>query len=694
MRIRWSVCMTVVLVPQLLSVGVCAAEEKKDELFYLEPIVVTAEKTAQDVQRIPGSVSAYTKSVVEERHVEKLYELTDYVPNVFVKKNSTENIISIRGISPMQGSLFSATGLYVDGVNYPIHQMQNLDFIDIERVEVLKGPQGTLYGRNSEAGVINVITSSPSNEFGGKVFGEIGMWDSRGGVPIYKEGGIVNLPLVEDTLAMKVAVQNYTTDGWMENIGPSSQDDATRVRHFNGRATTRWTPSDAWDISLILQGQDETDGIGVYRFIDGPYATGRNEIAWDGPNKNSVDANAQILKAEYHGTDVDITSVTGRHSYSQDYEYDVDMTPMNLYSMFPVFTADYDVEVWSEEFRIASKPGKNRRFDWLTGVYLYGEDIQTGNYSMTDQVTDQDNWGAALFAQGTLHMWERWHFNLGGRVEYARLEGEKTVNAAMMGMGVTTMADTVDDTVFLPSASISYDLTPEVMTYGKVSRGYLSGGFDSYFAMTEELFSYDPEYSWNYEVGIKSKMLDNRLMVNLAAFYIDVEDKQVAEYVSPYERYFVNAAKAESYGVELDVQYKPLPGLTLTGSLGYLESEIKDWTTEGYNAWDYSGNKTPGAPEFSYAAGAIYRWESGFFVGADVVGLSSYYANAENDRKLDGRTLINARAGYEGERFDVMLWARNIFDEDYEERSMSWMGGTLIQQGEPCSFGLLVAYKF
>jgi len=694
MRIRWSVCMTVVLVPQLLSVGVCAAEEKKDELFYLEPIVVTAEKTAQDVQRIPGSVSAYTKSVVEERHVEKLYELTDYVPNVFVKKNSTENIISIRGISPMQGSLFSATGLYVDGVNYPIHQMQNLDFIDIERVEVLKGPQGTLYGRNSEAGVINVITSSPSNEFGGKVFGEIGMWDSRGGVPIYKEGGIVNLPLVEDTLAMKVAVQNYTTDGWMENISPGSLDDATRVQHFNGRATTRWTPSDAWDVSLILQGQHEADGIGVYRFIDGPYATGRNEIAWDGPNKNSVDANAQILKAEYHGTDVDITSVTGRHSYSQDYEYDVDMTPMNLYSMYPVFTADYDVEVWSEEFRIASKPGKNRRFDWLTGVYLYGEDIQTGNYSMTDHVTDQDNWGAALFAQGTLHMWERWHFNLGGRVEYARLEGEKTVNAAMMGMGVTTMADTVDDTVFLPSASISYDLTPEVMTYGKVSRGYLSGGFDSYFAMTEELFSYDPEYSWNYEVGIKSKMLDNRLMVNLAAFYIDVEDKQVAEYVSPYERYFVNAAKAESYGVELDVQYKPLPGLTLTGSLGYLESEIKDWTTEGYNAWDYSGNKTPGAPEFSYAAGAIYRWESGFFVGADVVGLSSYYANAENDRKLDGRTLINARAGYEGERFDVMLWARNIFDEDYEERSMSWMGGTLIQQGEPCSFGLLVAYKF
>ncbi|MDR2549240.1 MAG: TonB-dependent receptor [Desulfobulbus sp.] len=686
--------MTAVFVPQLLAVGYGAEEEKKNDLYYLEPIVVTAEKTAQDVQRIPGSVSAYTKSAIEERHVEKLYDLTDYVPNVFVKKNSTENIISIRGISPQQGSLFSATGLYVDGVNYPIHQMQNLDFLDIERVEVLKGPQGTLYGRNSEAGVINVITSQPTDEFGGKVFGEIGMWDARGGVPIYREGATVNVPLVQDTLAMKVALQNYTTDGWMENTAPGSLEDATRAQHFNGRVTTRWTPTAAWDVSLILQGQHEADGIGVYRFSDGPFATDRNEIAWNGPNKNSVDANAQILKAEYHGAEVDITSVTGRHSYSQDYMYDMDMTPVDLYPQYPVFNADYDVDIWSEELRIASKPGQGRRFDWLAGIYVYSEDIQTGNYSITDHVTDQDDLGGALFAQGTLHMWEKWHFNLGSRIEYARLEGKKDVNSGMMGMGTMHLEDTVEDTVFLPSASISYDLAPQVMTYGKVSRGYLSGGFDNYFAMSQDLFSYEPEYSWNYEVGIKSKMLDNRLMMNLAAFYIDVDDKQVVEYVSPFERYVVNAAKVESYGVELDVQYKPMPGLTLTGSLGYLESEIKDWATEGYNARDYSGNKTPGAPEFSYAAGIVYRWESGWYIGADVVGVSSNYSSAENDLKVDGRTLVNARMGYEGEKFDIMLWGRNIFNEEYEERSMKWLGGTLIQEGEPGSFGLLVAYKF
>lgn len=690
----WGLCVTAVLVPQLAVVGLCAEVERQENFFQLAPIVVTAEKTEQDVQRIPGTVNAYTQDVIEERHIEKFYDLTDYVPNVFVKKNSTENIISIRGIAPQQGSLFSATGMYVDGVNYPIHQMQSLDFVDIERVEVLKGPQGTLYGRNSEAGVVNIITASPTADaFSGKIYGGLGMWESTEEL-IFKEGGVFNLPLVQDTLAMRIALQGYSTDGWMENVTPGSLDAAARMQHFNGRATIRWTPADAWDLSFILQGQHKTEGIGVYRFVDGPYATGRNTIAWDGPNRSSSDGDSEILKVEYHGDSVDVTSITGRHSYTQDYKHDVDMTPEDLYPMYPVFNADYDVKVLSEEFRIASKPGENRPFDWLTGVYLYTEDVETGNYSMTDHNNKQDNWGAALFAQGTLHLWERWHFNLGGRVEYVRLEGEKTVNTGMMGMGTVHMEETVDDTVFLPSASISYDLAEDVLGYVKVSRGYLAGGFDNYFAMSKELYTYDPEYSWNYEAGLKTRMLDNRLVGNLAVFYIDSDDKQVTEYVSPYERYFLNAGKVESWGVELDLQYRPLPGLTINGSAGYLNSEIKDWTASGYNPYDYSGNDTPGAPEFSWSAGAIYRWSTGLYIGADVVGVSSYYSNAENERRIDGRTLVNARAGYEGEHVEVMLWARNLFDQDYEERSMQWMGGTLIQQGEPMSFGVLLSYKF
>lgn len=694
MKKVFCVCAVVAIMPHVATSGHCAESLEANTSFQLDPIVVTAEKIPQDLQRIPGAVNAYGKKVIEERHVENFYNLSDYVPNVFIRRNSTENIISIRGISPQQGSLFSATGMYVDGVNYPIHQMQNLDFLDIERVEVLKGPQGTLYGRNSEAGVVNVITAAPTaDDFGGKVYGGIGMWKSTN-KPIFKEGAVVNLPIVRDKLAMRVAAQGYSTDGWMENVAPGGKEDAARVEHFNGRVTTRWTPSDAWDFSFIVQGQHGIDGIGVYRFVDGPYATNRNTLAWDGPNRSSSDGDAEILKVEFHGDQADIASITARHRYTQDYSYDVDMTPQDLYYPFSVFNAEYDVKILSEEFRVSSKPGEGRLFDWLAGTYLYTEDVATGNYSMTDHIGEQDNWGAALFAQGTLNLWETWHFNLGGRVEYARLEGKKTVNDRMSGKGVVHLEDTVDDAVFLPSASISHDLAEDVLVYIKTSRGYLAGGFDNYFSMSDEQYTYEPEFSWNYEVGLKNRMLDNRLVANLAAFYIDSVDKQVTEYISPYERYFLNAGKVESYGAELDVQYKPLPGLTLNGSAGWLESKIKDWTATGYRPYDYSGKETPGAPNFSWTAGALYHWLAGFYIGIDVVGVGSYYSTAENDRRIDGHTLVNARMGYEGEQFEIMLWAHNLFDEDYEERSMRWMDGTLVQQGEPMSLGVLLTYKF
>ena len=674
-----------------------AAEAGPNERFHLAPIVVTAEKMEQDVQRIPASVAAVTADDLEEKHVQRFYEVADYVPNVFVKGNSTENIISIRGISPMSGSLYSATGMYVDGVNYPIHQTQDLDFLDVDRVEVLKGPQGALYGRNTEAGVVNVITAAPTADaFSGRAFADLGMWDSRD-EPIYKLGGMFNLPLAEDKLAMKLALQGYGTGGWMENVGPSGEDDAARKKYLNGHGVLRWTPDEAWDMSFILRGMHKTQGLGVYRFIDGPYATNKNEIAWDGPNRVASDMDSEILKVEHRGDAVDVTSVTARHSFSQNYAYDTDMTPFEM--GYGAFAAYYDVETWSEEFRVASKPGENSRFDWLAGLFLNVESLTTANYSVNRHVAEQDNWGAALFGQGTWHMGAGWHLNAGARVEFDRLEGKKT-GVSMMGMPMH-FEDTAEETVFLPSIGLSYDITDNVMAYVKASRGYLAGGFDAYFAETRDLFSYDPEYSWNFEAGLKNRLWDDRLILNAAVFYIDSDDKQVTQFVSPYERYMVNAASVEAYGAEFDVQVRPMRGLTLTGSLGLLNSEFKDWTQPGYMgmegpvpAMSYDGLKMVGAPEVSWSVGAMYRSESGWYVGADALGVSSFYANAENNHEIDGRALINARAGWENDALGFMLWAKNLFDEEYEEHRMTWMGGTLVQPGEPRSFGLLMQYKW
>ncbi|WP_147821786.1 TonB-dependent receptor [Salidesulfovibrio onnuriiensis] len=678
----------------MLLSPVCGYAEEKKEVT-IETMTVTAQKTGQDIQDVPVGVSAFSDVDLDEHGIGGFHDLIDQVPNLFIRKNSADNAIVIRGISSFAGSLYSTAGFYVDGVNYPIHQMQDMDFMDIERVEVLKGPQGTLYGRNSQAGVVNIITKQPGNEFSAKAFTDIGMWDANGGKLIFKEGFSANLPLVDEKLSMRISAQKEDSNGWMRNVYKDT--DAKETDHLSGRMTTRWTPSDDLGISFMVEGRKKHDGLGVYRYTDGPYATKRNELAWNGGNRNTVEANAQMLKVEYAGEMFDITSVTGRHSYTQDFINDMDLSTQNFGPGFEDSYGSYDIGVWSEELRFASKEEKGRAIDWLAGVYGYVEDADTVYYGYGLHDTEQDNWGAAAFGQGTWNITPAWHFTLGSRLDYVRLEGKKDLDLSSVGGGTSVLEGKIHSTEFLPSASLAYDLSDDVMTYVRVSRGYLAGGFDYSTSTTQEQFMFKPEYSWNYELGLKSTLLDRKLTANLATFYIDITDKQVAQLEptipNPENRRIVNAARAESYGAELEMQYKPVQALLLTSSLGYLNSRLRDWTTVD-DPFDYDGKKTPGSPDWTYSVGGTYRWESGFFAGVDVTGVSSFYTDPKNTSKVDGRTLVNPRVGYEGDNFDVVLWAKNVFDEEYNENEWSWGGSTLVQQGAPRSFGLKTTCYF
>jgi iron complex outermembrane receptor protein len=294
----------------------------------LPAVTVTAQKVEQDVQKVPGSVSVMTGDVLYERNISTFNELVEQIPNLHLQKNGNENIINIRGVTSFNSSVFSTTGFYVDGVNYPIHQMQDIDLIDIERVEVFKGPQGTLYGRNSESGVINIITKQPGNNFGGNAYLDFGFWGDGEHKPIFKEGLSVNLPVVEDILAIRVSGQHEYTKGWMQNEYNGKQ--ANRNNNFNGRMTTLWTPTDNLKVTLLLEGASKRNQIGYYRYESGPGETSRNKLAWDGKNSLDTDSNTQNVKIEYHGEHVDITSVTSRHDFSQNLGQDAEMYPINM----------------------------------------------------------------------------------------------------------------------------------------------------------------------------------------------------------------------------------------------------------------------------------------------------------------------------------------------------------------------------
>lgn len=679
----------IALLAALLMTLSAHAEEKKE--YQLNSVTVTAQKVGEDIQEVPISISAFPDVELEEKEINNFDDMIPYVPNMFLRKNSVDSEIVIRGISSFASSLYSTAGFYVDGVNYPIHQMQDMDFIDIERVEVLKGPQGVLYGRNSQSGVVSVVTKQPGNDFSAKLYADIGAWNAHEGKMIFREGFSANIPIREDLFNMRVSFQKEDSQGWMKN--DYNDNDAIETNHIGGRLNALWTPNEDLDVSFIVESRNKDDGIGVYRFLDGEYATDRNNIAWDGGNRNEVYADSEIIKVAYKADYFDVTSVTGRHGFFQKYANDYDMSTQP----YGDSGCTYDVQVISEEFRLASKEDDNAVIDWLSGVYAYKEDLDTAYYGYGRHNTDQDNWGAALFGQGTWNMTPKWHFTLGARVDYVNLDAKKDLDLTDIGEGTSTLEGSISSVEFLPSATLAYDISNEITTYAKVSRGYLAGGFDYATSVTDEQFKFDPEYSMNYELGMKSTWLEKTLTANAAIFYIDIEDKQVAQLeptsINPDNRRIVNAAKAQSYGAELELQYKPIEGLLLTSAVGYVDSRLRDWKTVE-DPYDYDGKKTPGSPDWTYTFGATYRWDIGFMVGADATGLSSFYTDPKNQNKVDGRFLVNPRIGYEGENFDIIFWAKNVFNEDYAENEWAWGDSTLVQQGEPGSYGVRIGYHF
>ena len=696
---------TVVLKENEMVVAQREAEEKEEvkRPLEMEQMVVTAQKREENVQDVPASISVFSDIQIEDADIRDTVELTRFTPNVHIKTSGPEHPLVFRGITTFDTSIYSAAGFYVDDVNYPLHYMYNPDFFDIERIEVLKGPQGTLYGRNTESGVINIITKQPDNKLQGKIFGEYENY-TNGDFDGYRTGGSVSGPIVRDKLYLRLAGQWEDSDGFLKNEY-NDDDEAGKIEHLNGRGTLRWTPTDKWDISFIADAMDTNDNLGVYRFLTGPSKTDRHKINWDGDYYSDQEGNGQTLRIKYEGDSFNVLSVTGRRYYEHDLALDADCSAVPPpYSRGSTYL-NYESETISEEIRVSS-PNVSGPFKWLLGIYGYWEDtdVDVARPVMgLFPTTDMDVNGFATFGQGTYTLFGRLHLTAGLRYDYVDLEGDFKKPANFMDPVDRDYDKGLNDGTLLPRFSLAFDLTDDIMTYASASRGYLTGGYNYGLAGDIESFYYDPEYTWNYEVGIKTAWLDRRLMANLSAFYIDIKDKQVMETVmsNPMIQEVKNAAEAHSMGVELELQARPMRGLDFFAGFGYTEAEFDDWTATEFNMatsqfekYDYEDKDLPNAPEYTYNLGVQYRHEFGFFGRVDLLGTGSFYGDSKNKAKEDNYELVNLRLGYEREHFDIVCWCKNLFDERYETSKHVWGPNELGQDGEPRMFGVTVTCRF
>lgn len=654
----------------------------------LEAITVTAQKRKEDVQDVPISMSVFSDMFIEDAGIKNLKELTFFTPNLYSRQVVNQNMLLIRGVSSHSVALNTPVGLFVDDIGQPLTLMQNPDLMDIERIEVLKGPQGTLYGRNTESGAVNIITRQPGNEMSGKVFIEPSFYDvSDQSVFSIRTGASISGPILENKLFFGVSYQYEDSDGYTENIY-NNDDKAGKINHNNGQAKLRWTPSDPWDITMVVNGYETDDGYGYLRYIDGAGQSDRYTVNWDGSNEWTDKNNGQALRVNYSGNTCNLTSITTRNEYSTYFINDGEFGP----TIYPDQVFMFDDTIYSQELRLSSSD-ENSPFSWVAGVYGFSEEVDShAEFFGTAYVTNYESQGYAVFGQATYTLLDRLHLTAGLRYDYQEYEGEQAVTAFAQ-----PYSSQFDHGEWLPKASMSYDFNSSAMGYATVSKGMLAGGYDYAFASSADTLAFSPEFSWNYETGLKTSWFDNRLMINAAVFYIDIKDKQVQEYINAGPlREITNAAKASSKGAELEITARPVPGWQVFAGIGYADAQFEEWTsgqTTG-GTFDFNGNHLTYAPEYTFNAGVQYNHASGFFGRVDMTGCSDFYTDAKNTVEVDGHETVNLKIGYETESFQISLWCENIFDEEYIVTKSYYFGGHIAQDGSPRVIGTTLVYRF
>jgi len=502
----------------------------------------------------------------------------------------------------------------------------------------------------------------------------------------YTTGMSLSGPIIEDKLYMGIAGEAETSDGFIDNTF-TENDKAGSIDHKNARWTTRWTPTKNLEIDAIVDILDVNDANGNKRYKEGPWKTDIHEIMYSTDNNvNEQEGDGQNLKILYKGDNFNLLSITGRRFYENHMLRDSITSPVDD----GVNDLTYSSDLISEELRITS-PENQGAFEWLGGVYLFKEknvtDIDLPSLNEVRD-TDMDTRGYAAFGQGTFTLYEKLHLTAGIRYSYDELDGEMEYTSMTSNC---TFSKSFSDDVILPKFSIAYDLTPEMMVYTTASRGYNAGGYNTAYATNPENFTYSPEFTWNYEFGLKSSWLKNKLTLNMALFYISIDDKQVGELDGVTDVMEVrNAAKAHSQGVELEVRARPFPGFDLFGGIGYTDVEFDEWKTSGY---DYAGNEFPNAPKFTGNLGAQYRTASGLYARADLIMTDKYFSDAKNTQELSGKTLVNLRTGYEADRYDVVFWCRNLFNEEYQTMGFARKFDQVVD-GAPRVFGITLTYYF
>lgn len=649
-----------------------------EENLQLDVMTVTAQKQEENLQDVSSSVTAFSKIDIEDNQISSISDIANFTPN-FINFNTGIiglSVPSIRGIHE-DGSGGSPVGLFIDGI--PILSVTgfNAEMLDIERVEVMRGPQGSLYGSNTEIGAINVITVQPGNSFMGKASVEIGE-DSKRRVMLNVQG-----PIQKDKLFYSLSAFHHEKDGYIKNSNTGETENNRKYDYF--KANLRWTPTDKIDISLI--GSQLTHDDGDQDIVLGPFgaeaygvaAPKNREVNSDLIGWNKSSSNLQALNVKWDIKDhLELQSITAKREYRSYYLNDWDFTTFQLYHK----EMDSTLIKYSQEFKVSWTGDKNKL---ITGIYY---DIDDNIFKDKNDVTgiveeDHTTEGSTLglFVNNESKLSEKLAVIAGIRFDQTKGKFKDKIRSRKID---ETWSETS------PKIGFEYDHSDNIMTYAVIAKGYRTGGFNDH-AAADDPQTYEQEKLLSYEIGAKTDFFNKRFVFNFNVYYMDIEDIQVRidNPNSPEYNYTANAAKAQSSGLEIDAKARLTETVTLSSTIGYNHTKFKDYKDSN---GDYDGNNNPYSPEYTYSLTLLQRNPDGFFGNISLFGVGEMYLDKENIYKVEPYYIANAKVGYEFKDVDLYIYAKNLFDKEYDTEG--YYGGYYTVYSPPREIGVRIDYRF
>lgn len=668
----------------------------------LEEVVVTAEFRPSTLQTLAASVSVLNAELAEGRGAQHLEELIAIAPNVnFSSGSSRARYYQIRGIgerSQFAEPINPSVGFIIDEIDFSGIGTAGTLF-DVDNVEVLRGPQGTLYGANALAGLIKVNTQAPDDESGLKLQTQVADYDT------WSVGVAGNINLIEDQLQARIAVQQYESNGFIENTF-LNRDDTNGRDELTARVRLQWQPSETVLFDTSFQHIDIDNGYDAFSLDNDRFTRS------DQPGRDVQQTNAVSVKTTLQGSDgYDVETILTYADTELEYSYDEDWTFTGFdpigYTSFDQYLRER--ENYSAELRLlSSSPAKifGKETDWVFGLYHLARDeslLRKYTFAAGDFESSYDTSSSAVYTQLNTTLNDKLSLVTGLRVEqwqadYADNNG--TFNDPQ-------------ETLYGGKLSLNYQYQVDQLLYASLSRGYKAGGTnnDGSLQGTGQPLDFETEFLWSVEAGMKSIWCEDTLLSRVSLFYAQRKDQQVKSSVTvpipgtPGAVQFIdlitNAASGENFGLEAELDWQPNDAFTMNASLGLLDASFDEYlappTQADPNGLDLSGEDQAHAPSYQFSLGAEYQFSNGMFVQGNIEGKDAFFFSDRHRAATEAYELLNARIGYRADNWNLSLWARNLSDEDYSTRGFGSFGndprnfyavGTFTQLGEPRMLGL------